>query len=69
MTAHWGVPDPAAAEGSDAEIGAAFAEAARQLGNRIRLFLSLPLESLDRMSLQTRLREIGERADQAGSGQ
>ncbi len=67
MTAHWGVPDPAAAEGSDAEIGAAFAQAARQLGARIRLFLSLPLGSLDRMSLQTRLREIGERADQAGS--
>ena len=69
MTAHWGVPDPAAAEGSDAEIGAAFAESARQLGNRIRLFLSLPLESLDRMSLQTKLREIGERADQASTAQ
>jgi arsenate reductase len=69
MTAHWGVPDPAAAEGSDAEIGAAFAQAARQLGARIRLFLSLPLESLDRMSLQTKLREIGERADQASTAQ
>ena len=67
MTAHWGVPDPAAAEGSEAQIGAAFAEAARQLGARIRLFLSLPLESFDRISLQARLREIGERADQASS--
>ena len=69
MTAHWGVPDPAAVEGSEAQIGAAFAEAARLLGNRIRLFLNLPLASLDRMSLQARLREIGERADQASSAQ
>lgn len=69
MTAHWGVPDPAAAEGSEAEIAAAFAETARLLGNRIRLFLSLPLASLDRMSLQTKLKEIGERADQATPAQ
>ena len=59
MTAHWGVPDPAAVEGSEAEIGAAFSETARLLGNRIRLFLNLPFSSLDRMSLQTKLREIG----------
>jgi arsenate reductase (thioredoxin) len=59
MTAHWGVADPAAAVGSEAEIAAAFAETARQLGSRIRLFLSLPLASLDRLSLQARLREIG----------
>ncbi|MDF2900201.1 MAG: putative arsenate reductase [Phenylobacterium sp.] len=63
MTAHWGIPDPAAAEGTDAEIAAAFAEAARQLGTRIRLFLSLPHETIDHMSLQTRLREIHEEAD------
>lgn len=64
MTAHWGVPDPAVAEGSEAEIGAAFSETARLLGNRIRLFLNLPLASLDKMSLQTKLREIGRSADQ-----
>lgn len=69
MTAHWGVPDPAAVEGSEAEIGAAFSETARLLGNRIRLFLSLPFASLDKMSLQTKLREIGQRADQATPAQ
>ncbi len=63
MTAHWGIPDPAVAEGSEAEIAAAFAEAARQLGTRIRLFLSLPLATIDQLSLQTRLREIHETAD------
>ena len=63
MTAHWGIPDPAAAEGTEAEIAAAFAEAARQLGTRIRLFLSLPIETIDGLSLQTRLREIHETAD------
>lgn len=59
MSAHWGVPDPAAATGSEAEIAAAFAETCRQLGNRIRVFLNLPLASLDRLSLQAKLREIG----------
>jgi arsenate reductase (thioredoxin) len=63
ITAHWGIPDPAAVEGAQAEIAAAFAEAARQLGNRIRLFLALPLASIDRMSLQNRLAEIGRTAD------
>jgi len=62
MTAHWGVPDPAAAEGSDAEVALAFAEAYRQLNNRIQLFLALPLQSLDRMSLQRRLKDIGQGA-------
>jgi protein-tyrosine-phosphatase len=61
MTAHWGVPDPAAATGSPAEIGAAFADAYRMLNNRIRLFLNLPMASLDRLSLQRRLDEIGAR--------
>ncbi|MCF8879477.1 arsenate reductase ArsC [Hyphobacterium sp. SN044] len=59
MTAHWGVPDPAAATGSEAERRAAFLEAFRQLNNRISIFLSLPMESIDRMSLQHRLDEIG----------
>jgi arsenate reductase len=69
MTAHWGVPDPAAATGSPAEVSAAFAETARLLGNRIRIFLDLPLSSIDRMSLQTRLREIGQTADEAQAAQ
>jgi protein-tyrosine-phosphatase len=59
MTAHWGVPDPAAAEGSEAERRLAFSEAYRMLANRIEVFVSLPLASLDRMTLQRRLREIG----------
>lgn len=59
MTAHWGMPDPAAVNGSEAEIGVAFAETCRHLRNRISLFMELPIEKLDRMSLQTRLREIG----------
>lgn len=64
VTAHWGIPDPAAATGTEAQIGAAFAEAARQLRNRISLFLALPIEKLDRMSLQARLAEIGRAAGQ-----
>jgi arsenate reductase len=63
MTAHWGVPDPAAVKGSEAEIAAAFNETARRLRNRIHLFLNLPLASLDRMSLQARLKEIGQTRD------
>ena len=59
MTAHWGVPDPAAAEGTEAEQHLAFAEAYRMLHNRISIFTSLPLRSLDRLSLQKRLDEIG----------
>lgn len=59
MTAHWGVEDPAAATGSEAEIQRAFAQAARYLKNRITAFLSLPLQSIDRIALETRLRQIG----------
>ena len=59
MTAHWGIPDPAAASGNDAEVGLAFAEAFRLLSNRIGLLINLPLASLDRLSLQSRLDEIG----------
>lgn len=66
MTAHWGIPDPAAAQGSDAEKHLAFAEAYRQLSNRISAFLSLPLASIDKMSLQTKLRDIGHSRPQAG---
>jgi arsenate reductase (thioredoxin) len=60
VTAHWGIPDPAAAEGTDAEIAAAFGTAARQMRTRIDLFLNLPLASIDRMTIQNRLREIQE---------
>ena len=59
MTAHWGIPDPAAAEGTEAERRLAFAEAYRMLNNRISIFTALPLKSLDRLTLQGRLREIG----------
>lgn len=66
MTAHWGVPDPAAAEGTDAEKHLAFADAYRMLNNRISIFTALPIASLDRMSLQRRLREIGRDLPRAG---
>jgi arsenate reductase len=59
MTAHWGIPDPAAVEGSEVERRLAFADAYRQMSNRISIFVSLPLQSLDRLSLQKRLSEIG----------
>lgn len=63
MTAHWGLPDPAAAVGSDAEIRAAFLETYRALLRRIGIFINLPLVSLDRLSLQRRLQAIGKDAD------
>jgi arsenate reductase len=59
MTAHWGIPDPAAAEGTEDERRKAFADALRQLTNRIRIFTSLPVGKLDRIALQRRLDEIG----------
>ena len=59
ITAHWGVPDPAAVEGSDTEKLLAFTETARAFRRRIELFLSLPLQSLDSMSLQNKIRDIG----------
>jgi len=59
MTAHWGVPDPAEAKGSPAEVALAFKDAYRMLNQRIGLFAALPLRSLDRLSLQNKLREIG----------
>lgn len=60
MTAHWGIPDPAAATGSEAEIGVAFNDAYRMLKRRIELFLALPLAKLDRMVLSAKLKEIGQ---------
>jgi arsenate reductase len=59
MTAHWGIEDPAAVAGTDIEIEAAFVAAFRHMKNRIALFASLPLSSIDKMSLGTKLREIG----------
>jgi arsenate reductase len=59
MTAHWGVPDPAAAIGTEAEVRFAFAETLRMLTNRINFFVSLPLSKLDRLALQRKLEEIG----------
>lgn len=63
MTAHWGMPDPAAVSGSEAEIAAVFADTYRMLNRRIELFLALPLNTLDAMSLQTKLRDIGTTLD------
>ncbi len=68
VTAHWGIPDPAAAEGSDAEIAATFAAAARQLRTRIDLLLNLPLASIDRMAIQNRLKDIQAKASQSDNG-
>lgn len=65
MTAHWGLPDPAAVEGSEAAKRAAFTEAYRMLHNRISIFVNLPLASLDKLSLQRRLDEIGRSRDAA----
>jgi arsenate reductase len=59
ITAHWGVPDPAAVEGTDEEKRRAFFKAYSTLQNRIQLFLSLPLAKLDRVALTQRLKEIG----------
>ncbi len=60
MTAHWGVPDPAAATGSSAEIAVAFRDAYRMLERRIEIFTALPLAKIDTLSLQAKLREIGQ---------
>jgi arsenate reductase (thioredoxin) len=61
MTAHWGIPDPAAATGNDAERRLAFADTYRMLNQRISTFVNLPIASLDRLALQKRLEEIGQR--------
>jgi protein-tyrosine-phosphatase len=59
MTAHWGVPDPAAAEGSDDDKRKAFFKAYNQLQHRLSIFVNLPMDKLDRLTLQRRLDEIG----------
>lgn len=60
MTAHWGLPDPAKAEGTEAEQALAFADAFRMLYQRISIFVSLPLDKLSKLSLQKHLDEIGQ---------
>jgi protein-tyrosine-phosphatase len=59
MSAHWGLPDPARAEGSEAEQALAFADSFRMLYQRISIFVSLPFEKLSKLSLQKHLDEIG----------
>ena len=59
MTAHWGIPDPAEATGTPAEVALAFKDAYRLLYQRISIFTALPLRSLDKLSLQGKLRDIG----------
>ena len=59
MSAHWGIPDPVGIDGTEAEKRLAFAEAYRMLNNRIGAFTSLPIASLDRLSLQAKLNAIG----------
>ena len=58
MTAHWGVPDPAAVEGTEAEKRLAFADTYRMMKNRISIFINLPMASLDRLTLQKKLSDI-----------
>jgi arsenate reductase len=67
MTAHWGVPDPAAVEGSDAQKALAFADTFKVLNTRITLFANLPIASLDKMSLQQKLGDIGKAQSEPGS--
>jgi len=59
MTAHWGIADPAAVEGSDADKAFAFRKALKEMETRIKLFIELPIESLDPLTLREKLRAIG----------
>lgn len=59
MTAHWGIPDPAAVKGTEEQVGMAFREAFIFLDRRISLFLNLPLSSMDRLALKRELDDIG----------
>jgi arsenate reductase len=65
MTAHWGLPDPAAKIGTEAEIRFAFADTIRMLSNRINIFVSLPMKSLDALTLQKQLDAIGKNTERA----
>lgn len=59
ITAHWGIPDPAAVDGSDAEIAHAFNDAFRMLERRLKIFVALPMASLDAMAIRRELDAIG----------
>ena len=67
VTAHWGVPDPAAVEGSETDKWVAFRNTFRMLDNRIKIFTSLPLETFDRMKLKERLEAIGRAGAREGT--
>ena len=67
VTSHWGMPDPAAVEGSDTQIALAFADTYRMLSNRIGIFASLPVEKLDRLSLKQQMDEIGRSTEPASA--
>jgi protein-tyrosine-phosphatase len=69
MSAHWGLPDPAAFAGTDAETAVVFADAYRMLNNRISLFVNLPIRSLDKLSLQKRLDQIGKTVGEPADGE
>ena len=66
ISAHWGVPDPAAVDGTEAEKHLAFAEAYRMLDNRISIFVNLPMKTIGKLALQARLHEIGRRFPEVG---
>jgi len=68
MTTHWGMPDPVAVEGTEAERRVAFAETMRHLHNRIDIFVNLPMQSLDRLALQNRLDAISSASTAAATG-
>jgi protein-tyrosine-phosphatase len=65
MTAHWGLPDPARVIASEPEMRYAFADAMRIITNRINIFISLPIKSLDALTLQKQLEAIGQNTDRA----
>jgi arsenate reductase len=69
MSAHWGVPDPAAVEGNEAERRLAFSEAFRMLNNRISIFVNLPISSLDSLALQSELDAIGRTVERQQAAQ
>ena len=67
MSAHWGLPDPAKAQGTEAERHFAFADTMRMLSQRISIFVNLPIEQLSKLSLQYHLDEIGKVCREAPS--
>ncbi|AKI01671.1 protein-tyrosine-phosphatase [Hoeflea sp. IMCC20628] len=69
ISAHWGIPDPASAEGTDAERRLAFSEASRMLNARISIFANLPLSSIDKLALKDRLDAIGQTPDSKGAAE